>query len=79
MLKTRKESDTLGSVFVPEECYWGARTQRSIENFKIGEEKMPPPLIRGFGLQKQGCAEVNMGWVCWILWWVRPSSRRLEK
>jgi len=38
MLKTRKESDTLGSVFVPEECYWGARTQRSIENFKIGEE-----------------------------------------
>jgi len=61
MLRTRKECDALGSVCVPEECYWRPQTQRSIENFKIGEEKMPPSLIRGFGLQKQGGAEVNMG------------------
>ena len=79
MLKTRKECDALGSVCVPEECYWGPQTQRSIENFKIGKEKMPPALIRGFGLQKQGGAEVNIGSVCWILWWARPSFRRLEK
>jgi len=45
---------------VPADRYWGAQTQRSLENFRIGNELMPLPLIRAFGAQKQAAAEANM-------------------
>ena len=45
---TRIETDSLGEIKVPADKYWGAQTQRSIQNFDIGEEKMPAPLVRAF-------------------------------
>jgi fumarate hydratase, class II len=57
---TRTESDSFGPIEVPAEKLWGAQTQRSFQNFKIGGERMPIPLIRAFGLLKQAAAEANM-------------------
>ncbi len=57
---TRTESDTFGPIEVPADKYWGAQTQRSTENFKIGWEKMPDAVIRGFGILKRSAATVNM-------------------
>jgi fumarate hydratase class II len=57
---TRSESDTMGEIAVPADRYWGAQTQRSLENFRIGGEAMPAPLIRGLGIVKQAAAEANM-------------------
>ena len=59
MSATRTETDTMGAVEVPADHYWGAQTQRSIENFKIGGERMPLPLIHAFGLQKKAAALAN--------------------
>ncbi|MEH7116354.1 class II fumarate hydratase [Neobacillus vireti] len=59
MEKYRIEKDTLGEVHVPEDKYWGAQTQRSKENFKIGEEKMPLEVIYGLVLIKKAAAVVN--------------------
>ena len=58
--ETRIESDSLGDIAVPADRYWGAQTQRSLENFRIGTERMPTPLIRALGLQKLAAATVNM-------------------
>lgn len=58
-MRTRTESDTFGSIDVPADHLWGAQTQRSIQNFKIGSERMPAPLIRAFGLLKKAAAQVN--------------------
>lgn len=55
----RTEHDTMGEVKVPDEKYWGAQTQRSFENFKIGIEKMPKALIYAFANLKKACAIVN--------------------
>ncbi len=57
---TRIESDSIGEVEVPSNRYWGAQTQRSIQNFKIGGEKMPAPLVRALGIQKKASALSNM-------------------
>ncbi|MEN2977010.1 class II fumarate hydratase [Tistrella bauzanensis] len=57
---TRVEKDTMGSLDVPADRYWGAQTQRSLQNFKIGGEKMPVPLVRALGTQKLASARVNM-------------------
>ncbi|MGH6894601.1 MAG: lyase family protein, partial [Dongiaceae bacterium] len=57
---TRTESDSFGPIEVPADKLWGAQTQRSVQNFKIGGERMPVPLIRAFGLLKQAAAEANM-------------------
>ncbi len=57
---TRTESDTFGPIEVPADRYWGAQAQRSIENFPIGWEKQPAPVIRALGLIKRAAAEVNM-------------------
>ncbi|MEQ9691232.1 MAG: class II fumarate hydratase, partial [Bauldia litoralis] len=57
---TRTESDTFGPIDVPADRYWGAQTQRSIQNFPIGGERMPEPVIRGLGIVKRAAAEVNM-------------------
>ena len=59
MAKTRTETDTFGPIDVPAEKYWGAQTQRSLQNFRIGEERMPLPLIRALGLVKRAAADVN--------------------
>ena len=58
-MEYRIEKDTMGKVQVPAHVYWGAQTQRSIENFPIGGHRMPLPLIRALGLQKKAAAEVN--------------------
>jgi fumarate hydratase, class II len=57
---TRLERDTMGEVAVPTERYWGAQTQRSLENFRIGGERMPAPLIRALALEKKASAIANM-------------------
>jgi fumarate hydratase, class II len=57
--KTRTERDTMGEVQVPEDRYWGAQTQRSLENFRIGGERMPPALIRALALEKKAAALAN--------------------
>ena len=56
---TRKEKDTMGIIEVPSDKYWGAQTQRSIENFKIGSGKMPIEVIHAFGYLKKAAAIVN--------------------
>lgn len=55
----RVESDTMGKIEVPQDRYWGAQTQRSLKYFAIGEDTMPPVLIRAFGVLKRAAAEVN--------------------
>jgi fumarate hydratase, class II len=60
MDETRIERDSMGAVAVPAERYWGAQTQRSLENFRIGGERMPLPLIRALALQKKAAAEANV-------------------
>ena len=55
---TRLESDSMGTIAVAAERYWGAQTQRSIENFPFGQT-MPLPVVRAFGALKAACAEVN--------------------
>ena len=56
----REEHDTMGVVRVPAEHRWGAQTQRSLENFAIGREKMPPEIIRAFALLKKAAAQANL-------------------
>ena len=60
MEKTRIETDTFGSIKVPADRYWGAQTQRSLQNFRIGDERMPLPLIRALGIVKRAAAETNL-------------------
>jgi fumarate hydratase class II len=57
--RTRRETDSLGAIAVPADRYWGAQTQRSLENFRIGGERMPEPLIAAFGVVKGAAAAVN--------------------
>lgn len=57
--KTRVESDSMGKIDVPIDKYWGAQTQRSIQNFPIGTEKMPIELIHALGIVKKAAALVN--------------------
>ena len=56
---TRSETDSFGAIDVPTDHYWGAQTQRSLENFRIGTEKMPPPVIHALGLIKLAAARAN--------------------
>ncbi len=58
-MSMRIEQDSMGEVRVPADRYWGAQTQRSLENFRIGAERLPRPLIRALGLVKQCAAVVN--------------------
>jgi len=60
MTATRTETDTFGPIEVAADRYWGAQTQRSIQNFKIGWEKQPKPIIRALGIVKRAAAEANM-------------------
>tara|TARA_B100001939_G_scaffold304515_1_gene282922 strand:- start:28066 stop:29490 length:1425 start_codon:yes stop_codon:yes gene_type:complete len=56
----RKEQDSFGTLDIPEGCYWGAQTQRSLMNFPIGAERLAAPLIRALGLVKKAAAEANL-------------------
>src|SRR3954463_10398302 len=58
-VSTRTESDSMGPIEVPSDRYWGAQTQRSLKHFDIGEDRMPPELIRAFGVLKKAAALVN--------------------
>ena len=58
-MRTRIEKDTMGEIAVPIDAYWAAQTQRSIENFAIGEEKMPYEITRAFSFLKKAVALVN--------------------
>jgi fumarate hydratase, class II len=55
----RIEKDTMGEVRVASDRYWGAQTQRSLENFRIGDERMPLPVIRAFAVLKKASALTN--------------------
>jgi fumarate hydratase class II len=59
MSQTRIEKDSIGEIEVPADRYWGAQTQRSLQNFKIGGERFPRVFLRAYGIVKQSAAEVN--------------------
>ena len=59
IMKTRKEKDSIGYVDVPADKYWAAQTQRSIENFKIGNHQMPTEVIKAFAILKKAAALTN--------------------
>ena len=58
-MEYRIESDSMGQVKVPADAYWGAQTERSFENFKIGTEKIPMEVIRAFAVLKKAAAIAN--------------------
>ena len=58
-METRIEKDTMGEIEVPKDAYWAAQTQRSVQNFRIGQEKMPDEIIRAFAILKKAVALVN--------------------
>ena len=58
-MEFRKEKDSIGYVDVPADKYWAAQTQRSIENFKIGGQKMPIEVIQAFAILKKAAAQTN--------------------
>lgn len=62
MASTRAETDAFGEVQVDASRYWGAQTQRSLGNFDINQpqDRMPPPIIKAFGILKGAAATVNM-------------------
>src|SRR5437588_4523865 len=59
MAKPRIETDSFGPIEVPADRYWGAQTERSRSNFRIGDERMPKQIIRALALIKRAAAEVN--------------------
>lgn len=87
MASTRTESDAFGEIQVPGDKYWGAQTERSLENFKINQpqDRMPPPIVKAFGILKGAAATVNMKfglgtypehtW-CLLLTTARPEGRK---
>src|ERR1700726_3270431 len=56
---TRTESDSLGPIEVPADRYWGAQTERSRQNFRIGQDRMPMPIVHALGIVKLASAETN--------------------
>ncbi|MDU6101619.1 MAG: lyase family protein, partial [Acinetobacter sp.] len=58
-MQTRIEHDTMGEIEVPNEALWGAQTQRSLQNFKIGQERLPRAMIRAMGFVKKAAAITN--------------------
>src|SRR5690606_31169088 len=55
----RTEKDTLGDVQVPSHAYWGAQTQRSLQNFRIGNQRLPLEVVRAFAVLKKAAALTN--------------------
>src|SRR5688572_28276541 len=59
-MEFRTETDSMGEVKVPADKYWGAQTQRSLENFKIGGNRFPREMIRALGILKKAAAQTNL-------------------
>lgn len=59
MTNTRTESDSMGKIEVPADCYWGAQTQRSLHHFPIGHDTMPAAVVKAFGMLKKATALSN--------------------
>ena len=59
-MQYRTEHDSMGEMLVPADKYWGAQTQRSFQNFKIGTETMPEEILRAFGILKKAAALANL-------------------
>lgn len=57
--KTRGETDSFGPIDVPADRYWGAQTERSRQNFKIGHDRMPIAIVHALGIVKLAAAETN--------------------
>ena len=57
--KTRTETDSMGSIEVASDHYWGAQTERSLHHFNIGDDRMPREMIRALGILKKAAALVN--------------------
>jgi fumarate hydratase class II len=57
---TRVETDSFGPIDVPADRYWGAQTQRSLQNFRIGTDRMPIAIVRALGIVKLAAAETNL-------------------
>ena len=58
-MTTRTETDSMGPIEVASDRYWGAQTQRSLQNFKIGDIRFKRSMIRAFGVLKRAAADVN--------------------
>jgi fumarate hydratase class II len=56
---TRTETDSFGPIEVPADRYWGAQTERSLQNFRIGHDRMPIAIIRALGIVKLAAAQTN--------------------
>src|SRR5215469_28642 len=56
---TRVETDSFGPIEVPADRYWGAQTERSRQNFRIGHDRMPTPIIRALGIVKLAAVQAN--------------------
>ena len=73
MTETRIETDSMGEIAVPADRYWGAQTQRSLTNFKIGGETMPPAVVTALGVQKLAAARNQTRLftllALWTSWW----------
>ena len=54
----RKEKDSMGEVLVPDEAYYGAQTQRAVDNFQISDRRIPPSLISAIGMIKKSASIV---------------------
>ena len=59
MARVRKEKDSIGSIDVPANKYWAAQTQRSLQNFKIGGQRMPTDVIKAYAILKRAAANTN--------------------
>ena len=59
MMNYRMEHDTMGEIAVPAERHWGAQTQRSLQNFRIGGQRQPKEIIAAFAYLKAACARAN--------------------
>ena len=70
----RTEHDSMGEVRVPADKYWGAQTERSRNNFKIGSQKIPAEVVRAFAILKKAAAITNLE--CGVLTKQRPSLYR---
>ena len=79
MADFRIETDSMGEVRVASHFYWGAQTQRSLENFKIGGDRFPKEMIRALGILKKAAALANRGRVPnGFIMWRRMAKRGLR-
>ncbi len=71
---TRSETDSFGPIDVPADRYWGAQTERSRQNFRIGQDRMPMAIVRALGIVKLASAEPIARWDCSTRAAPAPSS-----